>query len=56
MFTSSPERSHEECGKTLAEAEGELRRGIENVEVACGIPIADDGRQPRGHRLAASTS
>ena len=28
----------EECGKTLAEAEGELRRGIENVEVATGIP------------------
>jgi malonate-semialdehyde dehydrogenase (acetylating)/methylmalonate-semialdehyde dehydrogenase len=28
----------EECGKTLAEAEGELRRGIENVEVAAGIP------------------
>jgi malonate-semialdehyde dehydrogenase (acetylating)/methylmalonate-semialdehyde dehydrogenase len=28
----------QECGKTLAEAEGELRRGIENVEVACGIP------------------
>jgi malonate-semialdehyde dehydrogenase (acetylating)/methylmalonate-semialdehyde dehydrogenase len=27
-----------ECGKTLAEAEGELRRGIENVEVASGIP------------------
>src|SRR5690349_1847258 len=27
-----------ECGKTLGEAEGELRRGIENVEVACGIP------------------
>jgi len=27
-----------ECGKTLAEADGELRRGIENVEVACGIP------------------
>ena len=27
-----------ECGKTLAEAEGELKRGIENVEVACGIP------------------
>src|SRR6185436_13812157 len=25
----------EECGKTLAEAEAELRRGIENVEVAC---------------------
>src|SRR5437762_7464774 len=28
----------QECGKTLAEAEGELRRGVENVEVACGIP------------------
>ena len=27
-----------ECGKTLAEAEGELKRGIENVEVASGIP------------------
>ncbi len=28
----------EECGKTLAESEGELRRGVENVEVATGIP------------------
>jgi malonate-semialdehyde dehydrogenase (acetylating)/methylmalonate-semialdehyde dehydrogenase len=27
-----------ECGKTLGESQGELRRGIENVEVACGIP------------------
>ena len=27
-----------ECGKTLAESEGELKRGIENVEVATGIP------------------
>lgn len=27
-----------ECGKTLAEAQGELRRGIENIEVATGIP------------------
>jgi malonate-semialdehyde dehydrogenase (acetylating)/methylmalonate-semialdehyde dehydrogenase len=27
-----------ECGKTIGEARGELRRGIENVEVACGIP------------------
>ena len=27
-----------EHGKTLGEARGELRRGIENVEVACGIP------------------
>src|SRR6266852_2880218 len=28
----------QECGKTLAEAKGELQRGIENVEVASGIP------------------
>jgi len=28
----------EDHGKTFAEARGELRRGIENVEVACGIP------------------
>ncbi|SDR03097.1 CoA-acylating methylmalonate-semialdehyde dehydrogenase [Natronobacterium texcoconense] len=30
-------------GKTLAEARGELRRGIENVEVACGIPSMMQG-------------
>ena len=28
-----------ECGKTLAESHGELQRAIENVEVACGMPI-----------------
>ncbi len=33
----------EECGKTRAEAVGELRRGIENVEVACGIPLLMQG-------------
>ena len=32
-----------ECGKTLAEARGELRRGIENVEVACGMPSLIQG-------------
>jgi malonate-semialdehyde dehydrogenase (acetylating)/methylmalonate-semialdehyde dehydrogenase len=32
-----------ENGKTLGEARGELRRGIENVEVACGIPIMMQG-------------
>ena len=32
-----------ECGKTLAEATGELRRGIENVEVACGMPLLMQG-------------
>ncbi|HZX94375.1 MAG TPA: CoA-acylating methylmalonate-semialdehyde dehydrogenase [Myxococcales bacterium] len=33
----------DECGKTREEAIGELRRGIENVEVACGIPMALQG-------------
>jgi malonate-semialdehyde dehydrogenase (acetylating)/methylmalonate-semialdehyde dehydrogenase len=33
----------EECGKTLAEARGELRRGIENVETACAIPSLIQG-------------
>lgn len=28
----------QECGKTLTESRGELQRGLENVEVACGIP------------------
>jgi malonate-semialdehyde dehydrogenase (acetylating) / methylmalonate-semialdehyde dehydrogenase len=33
----------EECGKTLDEAKGEMRRAIENVEVACGIPMMMQG-------------
>jgi malonate-semialdehyde dehydrogenase (acetylating) / methylmalonate-semialdehyde dehydrogenase len=33
-----------ENGKTLADAKGELRRGIENVEVACGIPTMMQGQ------------
>ena len=32
-----------ENGKTLIEAKAELRRSIENVEVACGIPILMQG-------------
>lgn len=32
-----------ECGKTLEEARGEIRRAIENVEVACGIPTLMQG-------------
>ena len=32
-----------ECGKTLEESRGEMRRAIENVEVACGIPILMQG-------------
>ncbi|MGB0387351.1 MAG: CoA-acylating methylmalonate-semialdehyde dehydrogenase [Ardenticatenaceae bacterium] len=33
----------EECGKTYKEAVGEMRRGIENVENACGIPTLMQG-------------
>ena len=32
-----------ENGKTFAEAKAEIRRGIENVEVACGIPMLMQG-------------
>ena len=32
-----------ENGKTFGEAKGELRRAIENVEVACGIPLMMQG-------------
>jgi malonate-semialdehyde dehydrogenase (acetylating)/methylmalonate-semialdehyde dehydrogenase len=32
-----------ECGKTIDESRGELRRAIENVEVACGIPTMMQG-------------
>jgi malonate-semialdehyde dehydrogenase (acetylating)/methylmalonate-semialdehyde dehydrogenase len=32
-----------ENGKTFAEAKAEIRRGIENVEVACGIPLMMQG-------------
>jgi malonate-semialdehyde dehydrogenase (acetylating) / methylmalonate-semialdehyde dehydrogenase len=34
----------EECGKTYGESMGEVRRGIENVEVACGAPILMQGQ------------
>lgn len=33
----------EECGKTYEESVGELRRGIENVETACGAPSLMQG-------------
>jgi malonate-semialdehyde dehydrogenase (acetylating)/methylmalonate-semialdehyde dehydrogenase len=32
-----------ECGKTLEEARAEIRRAIENVEVACGMPMLSKG-------------
>src|SRR5579871_7014551 len=33
----------QENGKTFAEAKAEMRRAIENVEVACGIPMMMQG-------------
>ena len=32
-----------ECGKIFKESQGEMRRAIENVEVACGIPMMMQG-------------
>ena len=32
-----------ECGKTFEESRAEMRRAIENVEVACGIPLMMQG-------------
>src|SRR5690348_18433302 len=32
-----------ENGKTIGESRGELRRAIENVEVACGVPTLMQG-------------
>lgn len=32
-----------ECGKTYEEARAEMRRAIENVEIACGIPMLAKG-------------
>jgi malonate-semialdehyde dehydrogenase (acetylating)/methylmalonate-semialdehyde dehydrogenase len=33
----------DECGKTYGESAGEVRRAIENVEMACGIPALMQG-------------
>jgi len=32
-----------ECGKTYDEAKAEMRRAIENIEIACGIPMLTKG-------------
>ena len=45
-----------EHGKTLDEARGSVRRGIECVEVACGAPSLMQGYGARGHRAPASTA
>ena len=45
-----------ECGKTLEESRGEMRRAIENVEVACGIPTLMQGVSPRISPRASTRS
>src|SRR6185503_1805678 len=42
-FDESAESITVENGKTLVEAKAELRRSVENVEVACGIPVLMQG-------------
>ncbi len=39
-----------ECGKTFEEAKAEMRRAIENVEVACGMPMMSKGEIVRRYR------
>ena len=43
-FEAIAETITRESGKTLAESRGELRRAVENVEVACGIPMMMQGQ------------
>ena len=43
MLTNLSRIITQENGKTFAEAKAELRRAIENVEVACGIPMMMQG-------------
>jgi malonate-semialdehyde dehydrogenase (acetylating)/methylmalonate-semialdehyde dehydrogenase len=43
----------EEHGKTLEDAAGELKRGIENVEFACAAPEILKGEYSRGCRYHA---
>ena len=45
-----------EHGKTLDEARGSVRRGIECVEVACGAPSLMQGIGARGHLRRRSTA
>ena len=39
-----------EHGKTVADAKGDIQRGLEVVEFACGIPHLHEGRVHRGRR------
>jgi malonate-semialdehyde dehydrogenase (acetylating) / methylmalonate-semialdehyde dehydrogenase len=43
-FDEIAQLTTQECGKTLTEAKAELRRAIENVEVATGVPSLMQGR------------
>ena len=39
-----------ECGKTYAEAKGEMQRGLENVEMACAAPSLMQSEFSEKHR------
>ena len=45
-----------EHGKVLSDADGEIARGLENVEFACGVAAPAQGRLLRAGRAPASTS
>ena len=39
-----------EHGKVIADSKGDIQRGLEVIEFACGIPHAAEGRVHRGRR------
>ena len=55
-WTNSPHLLSSEHGKVLADARGDVQRGLEVIEYACGIPQALKGEYTAGRRAPASTS
>ena len=47
-WTSSPSCSSSEHGKVIADSKGDIQRGLEVIEFACGIPHALKGEYTDG--------
>ncbi len=43
-FDKLAERLSSEHGKVIADSKGDIQRGLEVIEFACGIPASDEGR------------
>ena len=48
IWTSSPSCSPSEHGKVIADAKGDVQRGLEVIEFCCGIPHALKGEYTQG--------